>query len=128
MNNLEKHFVNYQQAMYLKSIGFDEPCFAYFDTCYQFKSPSFLITYQILKNDGLLAPLKSQVFEWFRKEHNIQITPCAVVQGTTKWYNLSIVKIVDEKYDVLHDYVKFSTYEKAESACIDKLMELVKKK
>jgi hypothetical protein len=127
---MEEHFANYNQALALKELGFDEPCIAryiipgdlVFKGCYE---DSNIIHLELTQNDiceaHVLAPLKSQVFKWFRDEHNIN----HVIDKHRKfgfciqlWNNLTCLGEFDE----------IKTYEEAESACIDKLIELIKKK
>ena len=125
MNNLEKHFVNYQQAMYLKSIGFDEPCFGWYEHngnfyyCYQEglvpPSPS-----KKLIKGCCLAPLKSQVFEWFREKYELHSTITSISQESWQWHIQKPGQQLGKLYNE-----DFYTYEEAESACIDKLIELL---
>lgn len=119
---MEKHFVNYNQSLALKELGFDEPCLMYID------DEEDLINDDTAEWIGTVkAPLKSQVFEWFRKLHKIE----AVVAC---YYS----KILDIPYEerLYHCYIvrdgittkgpKFKKYEEAESSCIDKLIKIVK--
>jgi len=124
---MKDHFVTYEQALALKELGFDEPCFGKYDTHIADRwvlsiSPEerqFQNT-----NKACIAPLKSQVFKWFRDEHDLECSPCAVIQGNKKWYNISIIQISN----ISNLYDKYDSYEEAESVCIDKLIELIKEK
>ena len=126
---MEKHFVTYNQALALKELGYDEPCFGWYEHngnfyyCYQEglvpPSPS-----KKLIKGCCLAPLKSQVFEWFRKTYNIHNVPLGTVRNSDN-------KVVYHigKPNTISLYTKlYDTYEEAESACIDKLIEIVKTK
>ena len=63
-------FVTYEQALDLKELGFDEPCLGFYSTLYDL---------MIMKTNGVkslfdsecLAPLKQQVFKWFRDKHQL---------------------------------------------------------
>jgi len=121
-NNVEKYFVTYNQAIGLKRLGFDDPCISYFDTCCQFRGLSHNLTYQILKNDGVLAPLKSQVFEWARDKYNINI--CISWRDDLLNYDISLTEMKKGGYFYYKE--SFNNYEEAESACIDKLIEVIK--
>jgi len=126
---MEEHFVTYNQALALKELGFDEPCMGKYDTKqgdeWLLNIYSGHLNAQFSdKNKACIAPLKSQVFKWFRDNHHLECSPCAVIQRTKKWYNISIVKMDN----ILDLYDKYDTYEEAESACIDKLIEIVKAK
>lgn len=120
---MQKYFVSYAQAVVLKELGFDEPCFGFYSTLYDL---------MIMKTNGVkslfdsecLAPLKAQVFEWFREKHNL---------ASFIWYNSLCEKwrfdeiICLRTGDTLIDSdEQFQTYEEAESAAIDKLIELLK--
>ena len=60
-NNMEKEFIPYEQALELKELGFDEPC--YYD--YNFGGE---ITNKWAI--GLVpAPLYQQAFRWFREKY-----------------------------------------------------------
>jgi hypothetical protein len=74
---MESLFCPYQESLELKELGFDEPCFGYFNTTSYLGIGSFVFK-QCDKNitDGygnkpLLRPTFSQAFRWFRENHNI---------------------------------------------------------
>lgn len=151
---MEKHFATYEQSLALKVLGFDEPCLANYNnltdkTRFIFgKTNEGCITANkvpgtdtiVISNERILAPLKSQVFEWFRKEHKLRSNVMDFIDDITgiEWdYEIATIGTdLDESgnYIPLVDYSiddetrKFKTYEEAESSCIDKLIELVKKK
>ena len=74
---LEKEFVPYEEALALKELGFDEPCFGYHYTLngkdwkFAEKSEYYRLNDEI--NIGpkfsLLAPTFSQAFRWFRYKY-----------------------------------------------------------
>ena len=94
---MEKEFVSYEQAVSLKELGFE------YEKFYNYTSP--------MTN---LAPLKQQVFRWFRDKYNGHIHPEIVIPG---------VYII--RYGTWTS-ITYNTYEEAESACIDKFIELAK--
>jgi hypothetical protein len=130
MNNLEKEFVPYEQAVALKELRFDEPCFGYYEPNKKFKYlnwETFKDFPYLAKNsewqDLYGAPTFSQAFRWFREKYGLwQIVP----QNTD----------IDWTYDILpingiHDYSLidvFETYEEAELECLKKLIEITKTK
>lgn len=72
---MEKEFVTYEQALELKYLGFDLPCFAWFDNfdnnnLHTWRVPDTMVKPEFIK-DSVIAPLYQQVFEWFRTKHNI---------------------------------------------------------
>ena len=131
---MEKYFVNYHQAVALKELGFDEKCFGYFDGNNNFRytyngEPKKFSDIRMGVSDSVLvgwvsAPLKTQVFDWFREKHNL---------ASFIWYNSLCEKwrfdeiICFKTGDTLVDSdEQFQTYEEAESTAIDKLIELLK--
>ena len=125
---MEKHFVTYNQALALKELGFKKLCFGWYEHsgnfyyCYQEglvpPSPS-----KKLIKGCCLAPLKTQVFEWFREKHNIH--GIVSYYGKSQW-NIEILDYKGNELIQIEDNT-FWSYEEAESACIDKLIEIVKK-
>ena len=129
---MEEHFVNYTQALALKELGFNEPCWCYFvnDVFFDSMFPKDYDYFEQMnkKMEYTLTPLKSQVFKWLRDEHKL----IAYIEHYAEW-NFEIFRIDDKiaevQDDVCFDYTfKGGTYEEAESACIDKLIELIKEK
>jgi len=73
-----------------------------------------------------LAPLKSQVFEWFREKHNfIGVVGLFSIsnQGISS-FEFHVDKIHYIGPSNFQEFVGFKTYGEAESACIDKLIEI----
>ena len=132
---MEKYFVTYPQALALKELGFDEPCMGKYDT--KQGDEWFLNIYSghlniqfSDKSKACIAPLKSQVFEWFREKHNLyhEIRTFAwdydkKELGFSIRTYLNPIDIETER--LIHSEV-YKTYEEAESACIDKLIEIIK--
>jgi hypothetical protein len=134
---MEENFINYNQALALKQLGFDEPCFGKYDTHiadhwvlnilpeeHQFQNT----------NNACIAPLKQQALRWFRDKHNLRgfigFRP-NVKQFDFHIYDMSLSGIDYVKQRSLEEYIKdllVGTHEEAESACIDKLIEIVKAK
>ena len=130
---MTKEFVQYNEALELKELGFDEPCLA---------THGYLDLY-INSNDGhIKAPTFSQAFRFFREKYNLRNSimdfDFIIDQRIgIKWdYEISIIgsNKLDENgnYKVLVDYSiddetrEFKTYEEAELACLQKLIQIVK--
>jgi len=131
---MEKYFVTYKQAVALKEIGYDK--YSWFGMeCSLYKADGNHTFYAngIGDETYISAPLKSQVFKWFRDEHNIVHTVYSNASGYI-WelhYNKERggTHICDsEESGDCELSGMFTTYEEAESACIDKLIEIIKKK
>ena len=129
---MKKEFITYEQALELKELGFDEPCFGFYTYKGEIRRyTSFdgeLNDFQTLKNssitvgdDWCTAPTFSQSFRWIREKYDLYV-------GADYWrFDSSIAYKIWNKstYQTMTEYP--DTYEEAENACIDKLIELVKK-
>lgn len=116
---MEKEFIPYELALRLKELGFDEPCFGFYDNGYlnivNVRNGNMFKT-----NNGCFAPTFSQAFRWFREKYGLG----HMINGIG--YESFIMNIGG----VLHIFnaFDFETYEEAELACIDKLIEIVESK
>jgi hypothetical protein len=125
---MEKEFVNYNQALKLKALGFNEPGLAYYQKSAVIGDDTIL-PIQIMDmasnfNDGEYskldvpfwsAPTFSQAFRWFRE----------------KGYDVKVLKESPGLYFGFYwngaawIMVGNGTYEASELACLDKLIEVV---
>jgi len=120
---MEKEFVTYEQALALKELGFDEPCFGFYSVLYDLMITQTNSRKSLFESE-CLAPLKQQVFRWFRDKYTLY----SIISTIMHTYpNLEFYfKIQGINHGAMTD--KFQTYEEAESACIDKLIEILKDK
>ena len=119
---MEKEFVPYKLALRLKALGFNEPCFAFFNG----KHLDFNMWDDIGKCP--LAPTFSQAFRWFREKYmiigllrfneDVKSEWCGHLYGHFETHN-----IFSFGYTEL-----YKTYEEAELACLEKLIEIVESK
>jgi len=132
---MEQEFLPYKPALELKELGFDEPCWAWYNIsdedvryCYsEGRSPitniqeewNAKIDNKPVENIGL--PTFSQAFRFFREKHNL-----------SSWiYNSDMINFF---YTILQGgrIVKannsYESYEETELACLKKLIEIVKSK
>lgn len=125
-----KDFIPHKEALELRELGFDEPCFGLF-----VRDKTRFVKEMPNQNEcetyfgGILAPTFSQAFRWFREKygliHNIQMSGIQSI-------SYDIRKLTEHHYKT----IEFSfcsldganTYEKAELACLIKLIEIVKTK
>jgi hypothetical protein len=119
---MEKEFVPYQQSLDMKSIGFDEPCIAfYLEKVLTFHTHGIDPHFIFKKNSNLWysssAPTYSQAFRWFREKHKLY---SPITDNGLGQYDFSIK----------HEWCGrvYDTYEEAELACLTKLIEIVKEK
>jgi hypothetical protein len=133
---MEHEVVSYKQAIVLDEIGYDTiHWFGNAASLYDIMGyHAMYVNYGIMLsgiNDGYIsAPLKQQVFRWFRNmygfhfySYEIKLYPDGDYP-TKIWHG----KINDEFVNTENGLAKshFYSYEEAENACIDKLIELVK--
>lgn len=133
---MKKEFIPYEQALALKELEFDEPCFGYYSFGDELRME---ITYIQMISDGCcLAPTFSQAFSWFREKHGLYhyILPEFYKNGINFnwqifWY-LPKEKWTDYRITdgtmLYGDNGEYPTQEDAEQACLIKLIEIVKNK
>ncbi len=136
---MEKEFVTYKQAFALKELGFDEMCLGYYHTTLSSSDVDLIIGktpnrfYHLIRmpeHFDTLAPLKQQVFRWFREKYSLLPN---IWSGKINhiFYGYDILHIKKQKFvinntDLGGGDCDYDTYEEAENACIDKLIELAK--
>ncbi len=129
---MENEFIPYEQALELKELGFDEPCFATYEKLnesilIQDATRPFVNTNSRLSHfedqEGYIeqctAPLYQQAFRFFRENYpDLDFGFGKIYNGTNKYhYHINLVWEFFE-----------GTYEEAELACLKKLIEIVKNK
>jgi hypothetical protein len=113
---MNKEFIPYEQALALKELGFNEPCFGYYVSV-EVPNP-FLVITKISDTQGgyfTFAPLYQQAFRWFREKYDLNYV---IVKAESWFYTINGCNTQEG----------FNTYEEAELACLIKLIEIVKKK
>lgn len=123
---MKKEFIPYEQALALKELGFNEPCFASYVKEYkEFTTRSFADFY---KEQQIYAPLYQQAFRWFREKCCIQNEVCFDDEcGIHYYYVIRYFKNKKWEYYENSSTLTFKTYEEAELECLIRLIELVKK-
>lgn len=95
---MKKEFLPYERAVKLRELGFDEPCLSYWE---------------------------DKAFRWFREKHQLDTSINNTVYSK---YNDTLSKkysgVIDDKSVFTHIGF-YDTYEEAELACLDKLIEIV---
>jgi hypothetical protein len=128
---MTKEFVTYEQALALKELGFDEPCFAvYYDTK-EFKTYTGVWVKFNSEFNGkgvMSAPLYQQAFRWFRDVHELE--GVSQKADSFSWFKFCIWKYTSNGKHRVNDAFDFEhkTYEEVESVCLDKLIEICKNK
>ena len=128
---MNKEFIPYEQALALKELGFDEPCFRFYSEKYAIDSKTggdiktgefYLTDRPKTKTMRCSAPLYQQAFRFFREKYKLCGTPQYFTGG---FYCYTINNMQDQK-ESNRLFTEFKTYEEAELACIIKLIEIVK--
>jgi hypothetical protein len=132
---MNKEFAPYEPSLALKELGFDEPCFGWYS-----KDGTFYEGKMTIHQGLLSAPLYQQAFRWFREKYKLRGSIMDFIDDETgiEWdYEIAIIGTdLDEKgnykplvaYSTDDETRKFKTYEEAEQACLDKLIEICKSK
>ena len=123
---MEKEFIPYEQALALKELGFDEPCFGYYDAEKVFKFPgTTMCNRNFLDLLTVTAPLYQQAFRLFREKHDKYGVVNIDLSNNLK--DKIFVYMVEDKLGYIIDRSEeYNTYEEAEQACLDKLIEICK--
>ena len=150
---MNKEFIPYEQALALKELGFDEECltsYHYDGTLMDIWSAMRFVTNSSLKdpknfnaysNSKLLkdyldnpftaAPTFSQTFRWFReKDYYSEVrVGCTQIDGGIgyEWWVWKPNGIEEWSIQMPGEEWSYETYEEAEQACLDKLIEIIKK-
>ena len=129
---MEKEFIPYELALELKQLGFDEPCFGYYN---DLGGKQLAVTERDLRDsrdyinntiEWFLAPIFQQAFRWFREKHGIcgYVSP---LEDGSAFYHMIYTNIsapYSNRICTLPE--KWETHEEAELECLRKLIEIVK--
>ena len=138
---MSKEFIPHQEALELKELGFDEPCFGYYvdgelrginlgmeelggvEPYYQRFGFHTLSNHDIDNPNKIVvtAPTYSQAFRWFREKYNLK---SCIMFRTSLEDNKEYYDWLIKGQEVV--YRHFNTYEEAELECLKKLIQIVK--
>lgn len=124
---MNKEFIPYEQALALKELGFDEPCFG----CFNHQNDIDIwtdINYINGFTDNIAAPLYQQAFRFFREKYNLYhwIEPVISTEKVTT--DQCCFEISSKDGYITYKNCKHYNYPEAEHACLLKLIELAKQK
>jgi hypothetical protein len=133
---MNKDFVKYQEALDLKQLGFDEPCFGSWEV-EKTNIPTY--THSVTKfyknsdhpTGKTSAPTCSQAFRWFREKYGLSGTVKETFVGDDRCGIICVKSEKGLKYLKSGESVTtkfFKEYEEAEKACLIKLIEIIKEK
>jgi len=125
-------FVNYELSLELKEIGFDEDCIAYY---HNQVTPYFVEDidrgttisnkYKFIYSTDCTAPLKAQIFKWFRDKYKIDSS----IYFTGAYYPTVDNDFISYGYTIDEDFGNsLDTYEEAEEECIKQIIKIIKNK
>jgi hypothetical protein len=120
-NNMTEEFIPYQQALALKELGFDEPCFAFYlagSVRYKEYKDSQNKNSAFYNNTVCSAPLYQQAFRWLREKYDFHVT----IQRSKKYVAIVYESVNNFSID------EYETYEEAELACLIKLIQILNQK
>jgi hypothetical protein len=123
---MTKEFVPYDRALKLKQLGFDETCISHYTAYGKFSndySAPRKYNSEFELGSYISAPTFSQAFRWFREEYNQHSFIELVFEDEIRF---DYVLYVNEDEADCIDYGDgpFETYEDAELALLDKLIEI----
>lgn len=113
---MTEQFVLYELAVKLKALGFDEDCLRGWDKYNK-------IWYHPDSDVIIDNPTFSQAFRWFREKYQLHSTITSISQESWQWHITKPGESLGKLYDE-----DFYTYEEAELACLNKLIEIVETK
>ena len=141
---MEKEFIPHSEALALKELGFDEPCFGYYvdgelrginlgiEELGGVKPYYQRFGFHTLNNRDIdnpnkivtTAPLFSQAFRWFREKYKLVPEIRNWSGSENQWYHM----IFNQSGELLPwRWVEDKTYQETELACLKELIEIVKK-
>jgi len=143
---MEKEFVPYELALRMKGLGFDEVCLGHYQdrdetTLHGAVATSKNVYFSIgetnkgfiVRNSPIsncvLAPTFSQAFRWFREKHGLYGIPEERALLNNFSYQVKSNKEGAITFIVYGGYpLNFKSYDEAETACLEKLIEIVEQK
>ncbi len=136
---MEKEFIHYEMAVKLKSLGFNEPCL-------KVGNPNGVILWRFMDVAGMEGvgistilevefddrwaeiPTFSQAFRWFREKYNLISSVwqfgISVKSGISS-FEYMIDKLNNSGLSQFVQDFPYNTYEEAELACLENLLEIV---
>ena len=119
---MEQDFVTYEQAKELFDMGLRVPIAM---RGYVRQYGEMILTDNVYDGHyALEAPLKSQTFRWFREKYNYWSYVYPYIHDKTWHFHIQFYD--SDMWGEVFLGNNFNTYEEAENACIDKLIELAK--
>jgi hypothetical protein len=133
---MNKEFIPYEQALALKELGFAEPCIYHYKRNEEGKhssTPTFEMLTPFGDNHNKLesrasAPLYQQAFRWFREKHKLYHTINMFGDWDKPQYSYLVSGRTMNNPAHMWYFEDKDSHEEAELACLNKLIEITKKK
>ena len=126
---MQNEFVPYQPSLDMKELGFDEPCFRWYDERWgdDLQQDKFNTNKDLFITDlDCSAPLYQQAFRWFREKYGLYHS---IGLDNSLENNINCdYQIINHSQSISELETSFKSYEEAELACLIKLIEIVKNK
>jgi hypothetical protein len=125
---MNKEFIPYEQALEMKELGFNEPCLGFYRIFSDGDTELLVNSNSDMRQ--LESPTFSQAFRWFREKYNLLATVYSNASGYLYEWSDSVGGTHRgwSNYEGPNDSGVWDTYEEAEFACLNKLIEIVKSK
>lgn len=128
---MEKEFIPYEQALALKELEFNEPCFGYYleelflfeDSIWEERNNTEYVERFMDSYKFCTAMTYQQAFRWFREKHKL---PSYIGHYGINGYSF-VVDFTDNRNLQFRAEYKYYTYEEAELECLKKLIEIAQK-
>ena len=119
---MTKEFIPYEEALALKELGFNEPCFDSYESKGFMGQKANNTTEWVKQNkDCCSAPLYQQAFRWFREKHNLYHDHTFLNDGT---WDFEISGSNDSEFN---GCVYGKSYEEGELKCLRAMIYIVER-
>ena len=119
---MEKEFVPHDLALDLAKLNFNEKCFGYYGIQNELKIEiSSNLDTNLTRRDFYAAPTYSQAFRWFREKYKVRFFIQSGMSDLGEFFKVIFP-------DGEQRGMSYTTYEEAELACLQNLIEIVKTK
>ena len=124
---MEKEFIPYPLALRMKALDYNESCMAYYNKSKKLHFDKYTTSHW---SSTCLAPTFSQAFRWFREKHFYISYVCAPYKEHDEFYFRirHIGDVINEGQLESCESQVYKSYEKAELACLEKLIEIIENK
>lgn len=119
---MENECIPYEQALALKELGFNKPCFGFYNNgeATPYIRQDLSDELKLIYTGDFEAPLFQQAFKWFREKYGLS----GLIDIGTQEYSFFVFNEKEDSREVSNIN---GSYKEAELECLKKLIEIVKK-